>query len=190
MKIAVIGSGNIGGTLGRKWREVGHDVVYGARSAGSLGPGGAPVETVADAVAGSDVVVFAVPGPAVAEIAAGLNGALAGKVVIDAANRMGQAELNSHAAITAAAHGIRYVRAFNTLGWENFANPPRGAVLFFAADPPARPAAEELIWAIGLEPAYVGDARACGTVDALLPLWFALVTHQGGDRRLAFSIVR
>ena len=108
----------------------------------------------------------------------------------DAANRIGQAEFNSHAAITAASPDVRYVRAFNTLGWENFAKPPQGAVLFFAADSSARSTAEELIWAIGLEPAYVGDARACGTVDALLPLWFALVTHQGGDRRLAFSIVR
>jgi 8-hydroxy-5-deazaflavin:NADPH oxidoreductase len=190
MKIAVIGSGNVGGTLGRKWREAGHDVVYGARSAGSQGPGGAPIETIPDAVADSDVVVFAVPGPAVAEIAGRLDGALAGKVVIDAANRIGQAEFNSHAAITTAAPHVRYVRAFNTLGWENFANPPQGAVLFFAADSSARSTAEELIWAIGLQPAYVGDARARGTVDALLPLWIALVTHQGGDRRLAFSIVR
>ena len=31
MRIAVIGKGNIGGTLGSKWRAAGHDVVYGAR---------------------------------------------------------------------------------------------------------------------------------------------------------------
>lgn len=81
------------------------------------------------------------------------------------------------------------MRAFNTLGWENFADPPTGAVLFFAADADARPAAEELISAVGLEPAFVGDAGASVTVDALLPVWFALVQQHNGNRRLALSVV-
>lgn len=190
MRIAVIGTGKIGSTLGGKWLAAGHEVVYGARSPGAPGPGGAPIETVADSVANADVVVFAVPGPAVAEITASLGRALDGKVVIDAANRMGQPEVNSHAAIAAAAPDAKYVRAFSTLGWENFADPPEGADLFFAADPDARATAEELIRAVGLEPAYVGDAGARGTVDGVLPLWFSLVTQQGGNRRLAFRIVR
>jgi predicted dinucleotide-binding enzyme len=37
MEIAVIGMGNIGGTLGRKWTEAGHEVVYGVRSPGAPG---------------------------------------------------------------------------------------------------------------------------------------------------------
>jgi 8-hydroxy-5-deazaflavin:NADPH oxidoreductase len=76
------------------------------------------------------------------------------------------------------------------LGWENFADPPAGAALFFAADPNARPVAEELIAAVGLEPVFAGDADASGTVDALLPLWFALVQHNGGNRRVALRIAR
>jgi len=95
---------------------------------------------------------------------------LNGKVVVDAANRIGAAEVNSRSVIAAAAPGARYVRAFNTLGWENFADPVPSAGLFFAADPQARPVAEELIKAVGLEPAYVGDAGAAGTVDGVLPL--------------------
>jgi predicted dinucleotide-binding enzyme len=82
------------------------------------------------------------------------------------------------------------VRAFNTLGWENFADPPPEAVLFFAADPGARPVAEQLITAVGLEPVFVGDAGATGTVDALLGLWFALVKYNGGNRRVALRITR
>ncbi|MBK9976416.1 MAG: NAD(P)-binding domain-containing protein [Gemmatimonadetes bacterium] len=31
MRIAVIGSGNVGGTLGRRWATLGHDVVFGVR---------------------------------------------------------------------------------------------------------------------------------------------------------------
>jgi len=190
MRIAVIGTGNIGGTLGERWRAAGHDVAYGSRSAGSPGPGGAPVAAIADALAGADVVLLAVPGPAVAELVATHGADLAGKVVIDAANRIGQPEVNSHAAISEHAPAARYARAFSTLGWENFADPLPGAQLFFAADPRARAATEELISAVGLEPVFVGDAGAAGTVDGVLPLWFALVQQSGGNRRLAFRVIR
>ena len=66
---------------------------------------------------------------------------------------------------------------------------PASEALSFAADPAARQAAEELIAAVGLEPGYLGDAGAAGTVDALLPLWFALVQQHGGNRRLALRLV-
>jgi len=190
MKIAVIGTGNIGGTLGRRWLAAGHEVVYGSRAGSGDGPGGAPQMAVADAVADADVVVLAVPGRAAAEVVAANGPALDGKVVIDAANRIGEPEVNSRAAIAAAAPRARYVRAFNTLGWENFADPVPGTALFFAADPSARQAAEELIAAVGLEPVFAGDDAASGTVDALLPLWFALVKVNDGNRRVALGIVR
>jgi 8-hydroxy-5-deazaflavin:NADPH oxidoreductase len=84
----------------------------------------------------------------------------------------------------------RHVRAFNTLGWENFADPPPGASLFFAADPEARTVAEELIGSVGLEPVFVGDATAMPTVDSLFPLWFALVKQNDGNRKLALRLLR
>jgi 8-hydroxy-5-deazaflavin:NADPH oxidoreductase len=188
MRIAVIGTGHIGGTLGGRWRAAGHHVVYGSRTGSGEGPGGAPVMPVGEAVTAADVVVLAVPGDAVADIVATNGPALAGKVVIDAVNRMGGPGFNSRAEISAAAPEARYVRAFNSLGWENFADPPPGAVLFFAAHPDARPAAEELITAVGLEPVFAGDADASAAVDALLPLWFALMKHNGGNRRVALRI--
>jgi 8-hydroxy-5-deazaflavin:NADPH oxidoreductase len=190
MKIAVIGKGNIGGTLGTKWRAAGYDVVYGARDGSGEGPGGAPARSIAEALEGADVVVLAVPGPVVPDVVNDHGSALAGKVVIDAVNRMGAAEYDSRALIADAAPSARYVRAFNSLGWENFADPAPGVNLFFAADPEARAAAEELISAVGLEPAFVGDADATATVDGLLPLWFALVKQNGGDRRVALRVVR
>ena len=191
MKIAVIGKGNIGGTLGTKWSAAGHDVVYGARGGSGDGPGGAPVRGIGDALEGADVVVLAVPGAVVPDVVNDHGDALAGKVVIDAVNRMGGgAEYDSRALIADAAPSARYVRAFNSLGWENFADPLPGANLFFAADPEARAVAEELITAVGLEPAFLGDADATAAVDGLLPLWFALVKQNGGNRKVALRVVR
>lgn len=190
MRIAVIGTGNIGGTLGSKWRAAGHDVVYGSREGSGQGPGGAPVVPIGDAVKDAEVVVLAIPGGAVAPTAAEHAAALDGKTVIDATNNMGAAAPDSRAAITAAVPNVRYVRAFHTLGWENYADPLPGTALFFAAAPSARSLTEELISAVGLEPAYAGDEEATGTVDALAPLWFALVKLNGGNRKVALGILR
>ena len=185
MKIAVIGKGNIGGTLGSKWQAAGYDVVFGARDGSGEGPGGAPVRGIGDALDGAEVVLLAVPGQVVPDVVTEQGAALAGKVVIDAVNRIGAPEFDSRAIIADAVPSARYVRAFNTLGWENFVNPLPGTDLFFAADPAARATVEELIEAVGLRPAFVGDAGATATVDALLPLWFALVQQNGGNRRSA-----
>jgi 8-hydroxy-5-deazaflavin:NADPH oxidoreductase len=209
MRIAVIGKGNIGGSLGSKWIAAGHDVVYGTRdgsgqgSSGgfggdqgfvppgaSTGPGGAPVTSIGDAIEHADVVVLAVPGKVVGDVVTEHGAALAGKTVIDAVNRIGAPEFDSRAIIAQAAPQARYVRAFNSLGWENFANPMPGTNMFFAADPDARAIAEELITAVGLEPAFVGDAGATATVDGLLPLWFALVQQNGGNRRVALRVIQ
>ena len=189
MQIALIGTGKIGGTLGEKWRRAGHTVVYGSRSPGADGPGGAPVVTIDQAIAGADVVVFAIPGAAVSAVVAEHGAALASKVVVDATNRMGGPVVNSRAEIVAAAPDALYVRAFNTLGWENFAEPLADADHFFAADDDARATAEVLIEAVGLRPQYLGGADAVATVDSLLPLWFALVKQQGGNRKVALRVV-
>jgi 8-hydroxy-5-deazaflavin:NADPH oxidoreductase len=190
MRIAVIGTGNIGGTLGARFRAAGLDVVYGVRGAAGQGPGGAAAAPIGAALDGADVVLLAVPGPAVPDFMREHGAALGGKVVVDATNRIGGTGHDGRDAITSGAAGVGYVRAFNTLGWENFAEPPTGAAMFYAADPAAREIAEQLIHAVGLEPVYVGGPEATGTVDGLLPLWFALVQQSGGQRKLAFRLVR
>jgi 8-hydroxy-5-deazaflavin:NADPH oxidoreductase len=190
MEIAVVGTGNIGGTLGATWHAAGFDVVYGSRGGGDTGPGGAARMPVADAVEGRRVIVLAIPGPAVAEVAREHAEALGNAIVIDATNRMGGPEFHNREAIKAAAPGAWYVRAFNTLGWENFADPLPGSALFFAGFPTARPTVEKLISAVGLTPVYLGGPDAADTVDALVPLWFALVKQNGGNRKIALSVVR
>jgi len=39
-------------------------------------------------------------------------------------------------------------------------------------------------------PVFAGDDAASDTVDALLPLWFALVKLNDGNRRVALGIVQ
>jgi predicted dinucleotide-binding enzyme len=51
MRIAVIGAGNIGRTLGGKWAAAGHHVTYGVRHPGEPG-----TAAIADAVAGAEGV--------------------------------------------------------------------------------------------------------------------------------------
>jgi 8-hydroxy-5-deazaflavin:NADPH oxidoreductase len=189
MRIAVIGTGHIGGALGGKFAAAGHQVVYGSRRAEGEGPADAPIRAVGDALADAEVVVLAVPARAVPDLIAEHGAKLAGTIVIDAVNRIGEPETNSRTLIAQAAPTALYARAFNTLGWENFADPLPGAALFFAADPGARPVVQELITVVGLHPEYVGGADASGTVDGLVPLWFSLTQQHGGNRRLALRVV-
>ena len=93
MKIAIIGAGDIGGTLGRGWGAAGHEVVFGVRD--SQDPkvvallravqGRTRATTLGDAAAAGDVVVFTSPRPATHD-AISAAGSLSGKIVIDAAN--------------------------------------------------------------------------------------------------------
>lgn len=88
MKIGIIGSGHIGGTLTRRLRALGHEVwVANSRGPASLGDlaseTGAHPATIEDATRNGDVVVVAVPLKAVPDLPAA---AFNGKVVVDANN--------------------------------------------------------------------------------------------------------
>ena len=87
--------------------------------------------------------------------------------------------------------GVRYARAFNTLGGENMAEPvfPDGrADMFFSAPAGDRSVVEEVIGGVGLRPVYVGEDEE-ELVDALFRLWIALAMKQGRGRRLAFRLL-
>lgn len=198
MKIAVIGAGHIGGTLGTAWLAAGHEVRFGVHNADKyddLTKAGATVTTVAGSVDGADAVVLAVPGGAVPAIVPEIAPAIGGAVVVDATNNVGGAgPLNASGALSSAAPGAPYYRAFNTLGWENFADPtfPSGerADLFYAGpDGAPREAVERLIGDVGLRPVWVGGPEHVDTVDGVARLWFALVMGRRLPRRTAFRML-
>ena len=186
MRIAVIGAGNIGRTLGAKWATAGHQVIYGVRTPES--PETAPI---ADAVASAEVVVLAVPGTVAKDVLGALGEALAGKVVIDATNDVqGAGKLHALEELTDGAHPAR---AFNTLGWENFADPVLDGItadLFYAAEEGhAKEVADRLIADVGLRPVWLGGVEAFDLVDSLTRLWFTLALRRGHGRRLAFKML-
>jgi predicted dinucleotide-binding enzyme len=194
MRIAVIGTGNVGGTIGRAWAGAGHAVTFGSRHpAGddAAGDTDAGVTSIGEALEAPDVVLLAIPGGMVGAMLAEHAGRFDGRLVIDATNNVGAAAVNASDEIAAAAPTARYVRAFNSLGWENYANPRFGGVpadLVFSGPAADRATVEQLISDVGLRPAYLGENRQ-GVVDALLPLWFSLVQARGGNRRLAFRVL-
>ncbi|HLG72901.1 MAG TPA: NAD(P)-binding domain-containing protein [Chloroflexota bacterium] len=200
MNVAIIGAGNIGGTLARKLAGAGHHVSLGVRDvakaadlAAQIGQG-TDVKSPAQAVAEADAVIFALPGGVMPDILGELSQALAGKVLIDATNNLSPGQpLNSIALLTEKAPTASVYRAFNTLGWENFANPMFGgtqADLFYcgpAGDP--QKVAEDIIQGVGLRPVYVGGVDQTAVVDGVASLWFALVFGQKRPRRLAFRLL-
>jgi predicted dinucleotide-binding enzyme len=187
MKIAVIGRGNIGRTLAGKWAAAGHDVTFGVRDPGDEGTASIP-----DAAADAEVVLLAIPGAAAKDVVRGLGEALSGKVVVDATNEVGgPGKLHALDELAAGAHPVR---AFNTLGWENFADPvvagTRADLLYGAEEGRAREVAEQLIGEVGLEPVWVGGPEAFDVVDGVTRLWFTLAFQRGLGQRLAFKVLR
>jgi len=198
--IAVVGAGNIGATLARKWAAAGHRIVLGVRdpsgSATALAAelaGGATTADVAGAVEEASVVVFAIPGGAMADTVGALGRRLDDKVVIDATNNMAGESMNSIGTIATAAPRARVYRAFNTLGWENFAEPviagERADLFFCGPDGPGRATVEALVDDVGLRPVWVGELDQVGVVDTLTRLWFALAHGRGFGRHTALRVL-
>jgi len=93
MEIAVIGAGNVGGTLGKRWAKAGHEVAFGARDPADAkvsalvresGPS-ARATSVPEAVRPAAVVVLTVPWDNAHE-ALSAAGDLRGQILIDATN--------------------------------------------------------------------------------------------------------
>src|SRR4029077_20281971 len=92
LKIGIIGTGHIGGTLATLWVGAGHEVLMSSRHpqelqslAHSLGPK-ALVGTPLEAGRFGEVVVISVPYGALPQIGRDLRSELAGKIVLDTGN--------------------------------------------------------------------------------------------------------
>lgn len=182
MNIAVIGTGNVGRTLGEALAAAGHDIRYGSRT---------PDKSVRESLDGAQAVILAIPGEAVANFARDHADELAGKVVIDATNKFGDGPAHNATEFADLAPAAHYTRAFNALGWENFAEPVFNGIvadLFYSADETDRETVERIIHDTGLNPVYLGPDQH-DLLDQVMNLWFTLALGQGRGRHLAFKVL-
>lgn len=210
MRIAVLGSGNVGGTLGRRWAAAGHSVAFGVRDVnrgadavkgGDTLPTGATVTTMADALREVDVVLLATPWNAASETLR-TAGPLRGVVVIDATNPLGAgfrlergpngesgAEL-----LQAVVPEARVVKAFNSTGFSNMADPVydgAATVMFYAGDDAtAKDTVRTLVEAIGFDAIDAGALIRSRELESLATLWIGLAFGGGMGRDFAFRVVR
>ena len=193
MRLAILGAGVIGTTIARRWQDAGHEVVYGARD-----PQGdrycelareAPVEDIARSVGGATATLLAIPGGAVGDLLETNAGSLDGALLLDASNNVGGGPFHQIPLFESRVPNARVYRAFNTLGWENFADPiflgERADLFFSGPEGEDRSVVEGLIADVGLRPVHVGSGTTgADLLDGMTRLWFTLQRVHG--RHLAF----
>jgi predicted dinucleotide-binding enzyme len=203
MRIGIVGSGKVGGTLTARFRELGHDVsVANSRGPASLRPladqTGAKAATVAEAARDADLVVLAIPTRAVPELPPQ---PFAGKIVVDANNyypeRDGEIEPIADRAVTSsrwvADHfpGARVVKAFNNitaarLGRNGKPHGERGRIALPVAgdDTAAKQVVEGLVDELGFDPVDAGTLDASWRQQPGTPVYLTDLDAEGLRRNL------
>ena len=177
MKIGIIGSGNIGGTLGQHWAKAGHEVMFSSRHPEELKPmaekAGAKTGTIEEAAAFGEVILLAIPYGKVPDLAQQI-GSLDNKILIDAGNpypqrdgEMAQRVIDD--AQTATGYvasqfpGAKTVKAFNSIYFKVLeekafrSGDDRIAVQICGDDEQAKQTVKRLIEEIGFAPQDLGD---------------------------------
>ena len=205
MRIGVIGSGRIGATAARLFRQAGHEVaIANSRGPESLGDveaeTGARAATVEEAAAFGEVVLVAIPLHAIGSLPAE---AFAGRLVIDANNyypgrdgeieRLESGETTSSQLLAEHLPGARVVKAFNTMqsgtlasqGRPHAPREERLALLVAGDDDAAKRKVGELIEQIGFAPVDTGSLGDGGRAQQPgAALYGAPVTPGEAERAL------
>ncbi|HEX5048789.1 MAG TPA: NADPH-dependent F420 reductase [Gammaproteobacteria bacterium] len=186
--IALIGTGNVGAALGRRFAEHGHTVTYGSRNPADADVvelvrdtgHGAVALAPREAAARSRIVVLAVPWTAAEDAVRGL-GDLSGKIVVDPTNPRVQAadgfadypplpDSNAER-IARLAPGAKVVKAFSTLGAETMYDPRLAegpvTVPVVGDDRAAKEIVAALARELGLEAVDVGPLRHARIIEGL-----------------------
>jgi 8-hydroxy-5-deazaflavin:NADPH oxidoreductase len=204
LKIGIIGSGHIGGTIGSLWVKAGHPVMFSSRHSEEIAPlvqelgALAKSGAVADAITFGDVVFIAVPYGAYPRIGKDYGSLLSGKVVLDAGNAVARRdgditnEVNQEGiGITSAKYlpGARIVRAFNTMSNRFFASEAnrageRMAIPLAGDDKNALAIASMLVHDAGFDPVVVGPLARAKDFAQGGPLFGQQLTAQEFRKRL------
>src|SRR4051812_12721256 len=207
IRIAMIGAGNVGGSLGSTLSKAGFPVRFGVRPGSDLkgalerSAKDASTSDPADAATWGEVVFLAVPGSAAVDVARGLAPHLAGKIVVDCNNPLvwkdgpvwtPPAEGSLTAAIAKAAPGARVVKAFNTFGAEFHASPGLAgapADVFLAGDDAdAKKTLFDVAKQAGFAPVDAGPLRNAAVLENVAMLWIHLATVGGQGRNFMLHL--
>jgi predicted dinucleotide-binding enzyme len=174
MKITVIGRGNVGGGLARRWERAGHEVT-------ALGQDGGDAS-------GAEAVLVAVPGGQIADALGKVTG-LEGKITIDATNAFGgrNEEFPSLAHEVKSIVGGPVAKSFNTnyaALYDRIDEQRARPANLFAAEDDARETVEQLIRDAGYDPVYVGDLEQARALEDHLAFMSAI--SNGGIGRFFY----
>ena len=207
MKIGIIGAGDVGGTLGMRWRQKGHEIMFGVRNRQSQNVQkliqldknlefGEIIETVTF----GDVIVLAVPWTAIEETIHRA-GNLSNKILIDPTNPLttdlkGLALDNSSAAekISNLSKSTKVVKAFNIIGAKTLNNSifdsQRADIFICGNDSHSKQVVRELAIDIGFDVVDVGPLVNARMLEYLALIWIELAFRQQLGPNIAFKLLR
>jgi hypothetical protein len=204
MKIAIIGTGNVGGALATKWAIKGHEINLGVRDLNEfkgkelLKNPNTKVLLLKEAVSVSDVILLSTPAPATVEVVKSL-GDTTGKIIIDAMNVvMNRGPLgykHTTEAILDNTQTRDVVKCFNTTGFNNMQNPNYGEMaidLFVAGDSErGKQAAVQLAKDAGFAECYhIGGNDKFELMEQFAWFWINLAMFQGQGREIGFKLLK
>ncbi|PNW73429.1 hypothetical protein CHLRE_14g631600v5 [Chlamydomonas reinhardtii] len=202
-KVAVIGAGQVGKTLGGKIART-NPVVYGVRDVSKyadLAAANQTVKPVAEAIKDSDVVILTVPGAhddaGIKSIAKSLGPEVKGKVLLDACNPLGAwpglesrwtAGTSFGEVLAAELPDTVVYKAFNTVPVEIMAAADGSSIpevggpltLLYAGGPERHELAEEVIRAVGFVPVRVGPIRYARNLESIAEMYVHLSVPGAG----------
>ena len=198
MKIGVLGTGQVGGGIGRKLASLGHEVMMGSRhSAGKAAAfAGLRVGTPVEAASFGDWVVNALPGEA--SLVRLRECAIGGKILIDIGNydsAIDQPIVEPLGLAIQCEHPTaRVVKTLNSVSAHLMVDPAnlgRPHSVFIASnDEAAKREVTTLLTSFGWQDIVdLGDLTACRAMEQLIPLWMSLERKLGGPQ-FNLSVVR
>jgi hypothetical protein len=207
MKIAIIGAGNVGGTLGRAWARRSHAVTFGVRDpkdpklqAVAGGIGGIKFVPNAEAAREAEIVAFCTPWPAT-QTAVMSCGDLSGKAVIDCTNPL-KADLSGLTVGTDSsgaeqlagwAKGAQVFKAMNQIGFNQMDAPKfkQGTpVMFVCGDGDKKRVVLQLVKELGFDTVDAGGLAVARLLEPYALLWIHMALKGGLGRNFGFAVLR
>ena len=200
MRIAIIGTGNVGRALAQALERADHTIVFGTRTPD---PTDGQQVAIAQATADADATILAVPFGAAQDVIAAAGG-FAGKVIVDATNPLGMGSrglgltigftISGGETIAAMAPNAKVFKTFNQTGFENMADATAYAtrpVMFVAGDDAAaKPLVMGLVTDAGFEAMDAGGLAESRLLEAYAMLWIELARKRGLGSDFTFTLQR